>query len=97
MNTTKKGSLLQNFRKKQLLFTISGLIICILEVSGFELHSSGTEPVVFLGHHSRLGGTILVWGGAQAVIWGVARPRNAPRGAGPDETSDNRSIVDRVK
>ena len=62
-NHEKKGSLLQNLQKKQLLLTNSGVPISILRVSGLELHSSGTEPVTFLGaqsslwvHNSRLGG-----------------------------------------
>ena len=51
--------------------------------TGPEMHTNGTEPVIFFwgtifakGTHFSLAGV------AQTVIWG-ARPRNAPRGAGP--------------
>ena len=60
----------------------SGVITSTLGVSGLELHFSGTEPATFFGAQSSLGGTVLVWG-AQAMIWGGARPRNATRGVGP--------------
>ena len=54
-----------------------------LGVLGLDLHSNSPEPVNFLrGTVLAWGGAIFVWG-AQAAIWG-ARPRNAPRGAGPD-------------
>ena len=60
------------------------------------MHFNGTGPVTFFrgtilvwGHTSRLGGTLLAWGGgtllawgAQAVIWGYG-PEMPPRGAGP--------------
>ena len=48
----------------------------ILGDSGFELQFSGTEPVTFFGHNSRLGAQFL-FGGEQAVIW-EAWPRNTP-------------------
>ena len=38
--------------------------------------------LISLGHSPRLGKAQFSFGGAQAVIWGGARPRNAPRGAG---------------
>ena len=58
------------------------LITSILKDLGLELHSSGTSLLLCLGNNNHLWGIIFVWR-AQAVIWG-ARPRNAPRGAGPD-------------
>ena len=51
------------------------MMISILRVSGFELHSSGTEPVTFFGAQSSLGGY-------NSRLRG-ARTRNAPRGAEP--------------
>ena len=74
--------------KKQVLLTNSGVIISILEISGLELHSSGTEPVTFFRHNPRSVGTILVWG-AQAVIWGSMAPECRPRGAGPAAMQEN--------
>ena len=40
--------------------------------------------IISSGHSPRLGGAQFSFGGAQAVIWGGARPRYAPRGAGSD-------------
>ena len=68
--------------KKQFLLTNFGVITSNLGVSGLELLQVAPSLILYLGHNPRFRGTILVWG-AQAVIWG-ARPRNAPRGAGPD-------------
>ena len=51
-------------------------------IFGLELHSRSTKPVTFFLEQSLLGGGQLSFEGAQAVNWG-ARPRNAPRGAGP--------------
>ena len=63
--TTKKSA------KKQFLLTNSEVITIILEVSGLEVHSSGTEPVTFFGAQSSLGGhNSRLGGGAQALIWG---------------------------
>ena len=42
--------------KKRFLLTNSGLITSSLGVSGFEMHSSSTEPVNFLGAQSSLRG-----------------------------------------
>ena len=68
--------------KKQFLLANSRAVNINLGVLGLDLHSSSPEPVYFFGHSPRLGGGIIFVWGAQAVIWG-ARPRNAPRGAGP--------------
>ena len=48
----------------------SGVITSILGVLGFELHSSGTEPVTFFGTQSSLGEEQFSFGGAQAVMFG---------------------------
>ena len=74
--TTKKRFFITKSAKKQFLLTNFGVIINILGVSGIELHSSGTDPITFLGAQSSLGGIILVWGHKQC--FGGAQPRNAP-------------------
>ena len=56
----------KNLPKKQFLLTNSEVITIILEVSGLEVHSSGTEPVTFFGAQSSLGGhNSRLGGGAQ--------------------------------
>ena len=52
----------------------AGLMTSIFWVSGPKLHSSGTEPVTFLGAQSSLGGKFFVWG-EQAMIWGSTAPK----------------------
>ena len=69
--------------KTQFLLADSGAVNTNLGVLGLHLHFSSLEPVNFFGAQSSLGGEQFSFGVAQAVIWG-ARPRNAPRGAGPD-------------
>ena len=60
----KKKSFITKPAKKLFLLTNSGMITSILEVSGLELHFSGTEPVAFLGAQSSLGGAqVVTWGG----------------------------------
>ena len=54
-------------------------MVSILGVSGLEMYSSGFEPVTTFGAQSWLGGAQISFGGVQAVIWGRARPRNAPQ------------------
>ena len=53
---TKKKNFTAKFAKERFLLTNSGEMISILEVSGLELHSSGTEPVTFFGAQSSFGG-----------------------------------------
>ena len=88
--TKKKRSSSQNFyeircestkiTKKRFLLANSRAVNTNLGVLGLDLHSSIPEPVNFFGAQSYL--AQFSFKGAQAVIWG-ARPRNAPRGAGP--------------
>ena len=68
--------------KKQFLLTNSRAISTILRVLDLSLHSSSPEPVNFFGAQSSLGGTQLSFGGTSSHLGG--RPRNAPRGAGPE-------------
>ena len=63
--TKKKGSLLQNLRKKRFLLPNPGVTTSILKVSGLKLHSGGTERVTFFGAQSSLGGTRFSFEGAQ--------------------------------
>ena len=67
--TKKKGSLLQNLRKKQFLLTNSGVITStILGVSGLELHFSDTQPVIFFGAQVLLGGHSSCLGGTSSDL-----------------------------
>ena len=74
------------FRPGTYFYSPWGGTSSILEGHRPKMYSSGTGPVTFFR------GTILAWethfslGGEQAVIWG-ARPRNAPRGGGPEWSS----------
>ena len=52
-------------------------------VQGLDLHSRSLEPVNFLGAQSSLGGEHNFRLGERKLSFGGARPRNAPRGAGP--------------
>ena len=52
----KQAIFIAKFTKKQFLLTNSGVITSILGVSGLESLSCSTEPVISLGHNSRLGG-----------------------------------------
>ena len=72
------------YKKKQFLFTNSGLINSILGVSGLELHSSRTEPVNFFEEQSSLREAQFSFWDAQAVIWGGGHGLGIPpRGARP--------------
>ena len=82
-DTKTKRVFIAKCAKKQFLLTNSEVITSVLGVSGLKLHSSGTEPVTFFWTQFSLGRVQFLFGGAQAVILG-ARPRNAPRGAGPE-------------
>ena len=75
---TKNGSLLQNLRKNSSWLTNSRVITSILEVSGLELHSSGTEPVTFFGGQFSLGGAQFSFGGHKQWFGGRG-PRLPPR------------------
>ena len=72
----------------------TGEMTSILEVSGLELLHTLVAPSLSLSlkHNSCLGGTFFIqW--AQAVIW-MARPRNTPRGAGPDVAAKQLEYTD---
>ena len=68
--------------KKQFLLANSRAVNINLGVLGLDLHSSSPEPINFFGHSPRLGGAQFLFGGHKQSFGG-ARPRNAPRGAGP--------------
>ena len=57
-------------------------IFSILGVLGLDLHASSPELINFFGAQSLLGGAQVSFGGHKQSFKG-ARPRNAPRGAGP--------------
>ena len=77
----KKRVFITKSAKKQFLLTDSGVITCILGVSGLELYFSGTKPVTFFGHYPRLGAQFLF--GEHMQWFGGAWSRNAPCGVGP--------------
>ena len=79
--TTKKRVFITKLAKKQSLLTNFGVIISILGVSGLQLHSSGTEPVTFLGAQSSLGRHNSYFGGTSSDSGGTAS--ECPRGVGP--------------
>ena len=65
--------------KNHFLLANSRAVNTNLGVLGLDLHSSGSEPGNFFGAQSSSGGG----GGGHKQSFGGARPRNAPRGAGP--------------
>ena len=54
--------------KKQFLHTNSEVITNIFGVLGLELHSRGTESLIFFGAQFSLGVAQFLFGGIQAVI-----------------------------
>ena len=56
---------------------------------GLDLHSSSPEPIHFFGAQSSLGGAQFSFGGA--------RPRNAPRGGGPDANQPKFDVIDKLR
>ena len=74
----KKRSSSQTCHEIQCQFTKITKIPVANTNLGLNLHSSSPKPVNFFGAQSLLGGAQFPFEGSQAVIWGGARPRNAP-------------------